>query len=206
MKGLHRIFPAAIVMALMLSCEGGVKKSSPANEKSTDEEQITVVAVDSMPTMEEVVGIVGDGSTMNYLEVITKDNNTLSVMISDTPVYGSLMAGQSVDVIYNEVEGDLIGCSVVNLSLLKSVWEQIDSKGNRLGLTLMPDGTVATENEDNGYKAWDLRDSAVIMSYKVKMHEYGTVEHADTFSIGILSNDTLQLLRGDEAVYFVRKP
>ena len=167
---------------------------------------ITIIPVD-LPKFQEVTGTVGDGTTMNYIELVTDKGDTLSLRKSGANVIGDLYVSQKVSVFYNTIDDEDVASVVVNLTQLRSKWAQVNSSGQELGMWLTSDGKVITDNTTEGYTQWEIRDGSFLLSHPVETQtrELGTVMKADTFTITALDNENLRIANRGVGYSFVRK-
>ena len=73
----------------------------------TDSDTIVVDTINN--TSKVVVGTVGEGTTMHMLELVT-DDDSLYYFDYENNVIGGLVAGDVVNVLYEETDGDFGGC------------------------------------------------------------------------------------------------
>ncbi len=195
MKKLY-IFFLSLICLSFYSCDwfktGGGDGVDSIDTASHD--TFTVIPVD-LPKFNEVQGTVGDGTSMNYLELITDKGDTLSLRTSGANFIGELYASQKVSVFYNTIDDEDVASVVVNLTQLRSKWAQVNSQDQDLGMWLTPEGKVLTDSTDVGYTRWEIRDGSFLLSYPVETQnrEIGTVLKSDTFTITRLDNERLEL-------------
>ena len=100
MKQLKYIFLFIIAPFVIAGCGG---KSS---QKADDVSQDTIAVVETVPDS-TIYGVVGDGTAMHTLQLITDVGDTLSFMLTDaddnsTIVLGGMLAGDRVAVMAYE--------------------------------------------------------------------------------------------------------
>lgn len=188
----------ALVCLSFYSCEwfktGGGEVTDSIDSASTTADTFNIIPVD-LPKFQEVRGTVGDGTSMNYLELVTEKGDTLSLRTSGANFVGDLYATQKVCVFYNTIEDEDVASVVVNLTQMMSKWAQVNSQGQELGMWLTPDGKVITDSTTTGYTQWEIRDGSFLLSHPVETQnrELGTVLKSDTFTITKLDNEQLQI-------------
>lgn len=106
---------------LLLSCE---EKKNPSQTP-----EVTVVPVHDLPSICEAHGTIGEGSSMNVIEFINDDGDTLYINKSGQDVMGGLVVGDELEVIYNVTKDDVFASVAVNLTSLQHIWSQRNSGG-----------------------------------------------------------------------------
>ena len=110
----------ALVAMLLLSCEEKKKDSTP---------DVTIVPVHEMPNICEAHGTIGDGSSMNVIEFVNDEGDTLYINKSGQAVMGGLVVGDELEVIYNVTKEDIYASVAVNLTALQHIWSQRGADG-----------------------------------------------------------------------------
>lgn len=174
------LFVAVLTLAL-LSCE---------EDKKVD--VVGIASLDSIPAIEEICGIVGEGTSMHALEllVVGEEENRMPdslYFFYEGNVVGGLQAGDQVAVLYSKVEGELVASLIVNMSSLEHLW-RVDGTGGKQNIEINDKGRISTYGMDNAYSQWSVALGQLILS--------GTNE-ADTFDISLLTNDSL-IIENDE--------
>ncbi len=208
MKKLPLCFMMLICLSFY-SCDwfktGGGEGTDSIDSTSTPD-TFNIIPVD-LPKFKEVTGTVGDGTSMNYLELIVENGDTLSLRTSGVHYIGDLYATQKVSVFYNTIDDEDVASVIVNLTQMQSKWAQVNRQGQELGMWLTPDGKVLTDSTAIGYTQWTIHDGSFLLSYPVETQnrELGTVLKSDTFSITHLDNEELQISSGNIGYIFKRE-
>ena len=197
MKKLVYLFAALTALTAVLSCEGNGKGDG-------EEDTLTILPVE-VPAMEEVRGRVGDGSSMNVLELITGDNDTVNIEISASIIAGGLMEGDEVDVIYTRLDSALVSTIAINVTTLQHLWTQRSSQGGTQSLEINPDGNATTYNMGNIiYDHWTLQDGQLLL-HSPRLPGVESSGYTDTFDILMLTADTLVLSTSEAQSIFWRE-
>lgn len=205
MKRLTNLMLSLICLSFY-SCDWKTNGSGQDQSDSIDTNAFSIISVE-LPRFMEVTGTVGDGTSMNSLELITEKGDTLLLNTTGTNFIGELYVGQKIDVFYNSIEDEDVASVVVNLTQMQSKWAQVNRMGEKVGMWLTPDGKVLTDSTDVGYTRWAICDGAIVLSYPIttETREMGTVFKADTFFITTLDNENLRIARGHVGYSFVRE-
>lgn len=138
-------------------------------------------------------GIIGDGTSMNSLQLVTDTGDTLVLSLMDasdnrTDVQGGLMAGDRVAVIAARCDGENVAEKVINLTSLLGKWTSIDKN-----FDILEGGTVQShiKAETRPWTTW-------------KIHNGNIVFNSDTFRINTLGADSLYLENAD-GIYLYRR-
>ena len=201
---MKNIKPLSFSFLLVLSaCTGGQTRNS---ESGVDSDSIALAEWKAENETHEVRGFVGDGSSMNYLEVITADtNDTLNIEISNTLIAGGVKAGDDIDVIYTQADGELVSSIAINVSSLEHLWTQPSSQGGTQSLEIDHDGHATTYNMPGiDYDRWSLLNGQLLLHSprKAGIEQSG---YTDTFDILMLTADTLVLGHHAEIKRFWRE-
>lgn len=182
---MKRLTLVAIPMAV--ACLFACKDSKP---KAAVPEVVedTIAAADH-----SVCGrLCGEGTSMNTLQLVTAQGDTLVFMLDDgnrhADVQGGLGDGDSM-VIVKAPDGakDALPAKVVNVTSLMGKWGSLERH-----FTLLADGTVqGNVREPRPYTRWTLFEGRLILSQ-------------DTFDIVQLGPDSLYLKQGDERIGYRR--
>ena len=182
-------------MALMLlSCEEKKKDPTP---------DVTIVPVHEMPSICEAHGIIGDGSSMNVIEFVSDDGDTLYINKSGQEVMGGLVVGDELEVIYNVTKEDVFASVAVNLTSLQHIWSQRGADGREQSLELNPEGRAATYNMSIDYDSWEVKNGLLLLHSPKKIGDESPAV-VDTFEIMQLTTDSLVLMNGDLVTEFER--
>ncbi len=193
MKKLSVILLA--LTTLLFSCE--------EKKKETSESDVKVVPIHEMPDICEAHGTMGEGSTMNVIEFINDDGDTLYINKNGQTVTGGLVVGDELSVIYNVMEGDAFASVAVNLTALQHIWSQRGADGREQSLELNSNGGAATYNMSINYDSWEVKDGLLLLHSPKKLGDE-TPAIVDTFEIMQLTTDSLVLMNGDLASEFER--
>ena len=173
------------VICLCYSCTGGKKK--PA------EPPITIVPIEEMPDIVEVNGIVGDGSSMNVLQLVKPDGDTIDILTSNQMVMGGLIVGNQVDVVYSLVDETPVAQLAVNTTALQHLWSQQAENGHLQSLELDSRGRASTYGMSVDYERWNVQDGFLLLQSPKKPGEERPAQ-VDTFQILLLTEDSLVLM------------
>ena len=185
----------ALAALLLLSCD---EKKNPAQTP-----EVTVVPVHDMPYIREEDGVIGDGSSMNVIEFINDDGDTLYINKSGQDVMGGLVVGDELEVIYNITKEDVFASVAVNLTSLQHIWSQRGVDGKEQSLELDSEGRASTYNMMVDYDSWEVKDGLLLLHSPRKLGDEGPAV-VDTFEIMQLTTDSLVLMNGDLVTEFAR--
>lgn len=197
-----------IVLSLLLGLIAFNSCTHGTNGNNDNNDSIKIELIDSIevPSINEIVGTVGDGTTMHVLEIIKDNGDTLYVVCPDRPLAeGSVEIGDKVDVIYNTDEnGENHIMTSINITALQHLWSQNDEDGQPQNLEIGENGRVTTYDMDVDYSAWSLADGKLLLHSPKKI---GSEEAAmtDTFEIMELSDEHLVLMHGNYVTSFTRE-
>jgi len=149
--------------------------------------------------------IVGDGTSMNELQVLTDSGDTLNISITyakDNGLQlGGLDAGERVAVMVKEEEGQKIATEVVNINSLLGIWLMPNPMDGSdfVGMVLKEGGIAESVNQSSlFYKSWKIFNGKLVL---VADHEGGgDFEEVDTFRIKALGPDSL-VIQGEEDLF-----
>ena len=184
-----------MVAALLFSCDG--KK---ANEK---ELEVEIKPLDEIPGIYEMRGTIGDGSSMNVLECISEDGDTIYIDINAQEITGGLHIGDEIDIIYNVTKDENVASVAVNLTSLQHLWTQRGSDGRRQSLELDSKGRATTYDMTVDYDSWEVKDGLLLLHSPNKPGEEKPAA-VDTFEIMQLTPDSLVLMNGNLMTEFER--
>lgn len=185
----------ALVALLLFACD---EKKNPAQTP-----EVTVVPVHDMPSICEAHGTVGDGSSMNVIEFINDDGDTLYISKNGQDVMGGLIVGDELNVIYNVTKEDIFASVAVNITSLQHIWSQRGADGREQSLELNPGGHAATYNMAVDYDSWEVK-SGLLLLHSPKKIASEVPAVVDTFEIMQLTPDSLVLMHGDLVTEFER--
>ncbi len=194
MKGYSIMF-LFIAGLIMCACDDQKKtKADPA---------VMVKPLDEIPGIFEAHGTVGSGTSMNMIEFINEDGDTIYLQANSQSVAGGVRVGDKLDVVYNVMEDANIVSVAVNMSSLMHVWNQKGSDGHDQSLELDDGGRATTYNMSVDYDAWTVENGQLLLHYpKSKLDEKAAP--ADTFDIMYVSTDSLVLMHGELMTEFER--
>ncbi len=185
MKLKSHICVFALTAAYILTSCGG-------NGKKTDNDSIKIVGVDSLPEIVEKEGIIGSGTSMNQLELITDKNDTVLITTNKEMVMGGVRAGDRISVIYYISKNENLANVAVNLTALEHVWTQIGLDGHRQSLELDANGVAVTYAMNVEYDRWELKNGFLLLHTPQKtVAEKNDI--VDTFQIMKLDDQELVL-------------
>lgn len=184
----------AIASAILLSaCNGCGEK-----EADVQPENPTTLTTS---TRNNITGVIGEGTTMNVLELVTLEGDTLNMEIGNDRFFGGKIAGDTVQVTYISVENQLISSTVVNLMTLRHVWAIHDeSQGVTKYLELDPNGRAhlfVDKRETNAYESWKLDDGFITLSSPA---DTAGISKVDTMEIQMLDTDTMTVTNGEKSL------
>jgi len=192
MKRLLFILP----LAILVGCTGGTQQP----QEHTSAEDSLSKTIEHWP--KEIRGTAGDGTSMNVIEVVTNDSDTLYITTPAQTVAGGIEAGDEVDIIYNANGDENTGVVAINISTLTKVWNHTNTLGAKQSIELCGNGDVNTWNMPApSYDSWKLEGGKLLMhSPAVLAKEIS--EHTDTFDILSLKRNELVLsLHSQEFIY-----
>lgn len=193
MKQLLFIF----TIALLAGCTGGTQQ---AQEQASTVDSLSEI-IEHGP--KEIRGTAGDGTSMNVIEVVATNGDTLYITTPAQMVSGGIEAGDEVDIIYNDNNDDEnTGVVAINISTLTKVWNHINTLGAKQSIELCSNGDVNTWNMPApAYDSWKLEGGKLLMhSPAVLAKEVG--EHTDTFDIlSLRKNELVLSLHNHEIIY-----
>jgi acyl carrier protein len=182
------VYIVAILAIVCVSCEIGSRNTA---EKEGEDTLATVESTELDET-KEVRGQVGDGSSMNMLELVTEQLDTLNIEIPGALVAGGVKVGDEVDVIYTKEYGSLTSSIAINVTALQHLWTQRSSQGTQ-SIEISPKGVAATYNMPNiEYDHWSILNGRLLLHspQKAGVESSG---YTDTLDILMLTADTLVL-------------
>ena len=192
MKQLLLVFP----LAFLVGCTGGTQQ---IQEQASAEDSLSEI-IEHGP--KEIRGTAGDGTSMNVIEVVATNGDTLYITTPAQMVSGGIEAGDEVDIIYNDNGDENTGVVAINISTLTKVWNHINTLGAKQSIELCSNGDVNTWNMPApAYDSWKLEGGKLLMhSPAVLAKEVG--EHTDTFDIlSLRKNELVLSLHNHEIIY-----
>lgn len=193
-KFVSNFFVLSLLLVAVSCVENNKQKGQ--EEKTADVEVNTPQDIHSVL---EVVGNIGDGTSMNVLELVKENGDTLDIVTTDAKVFGGLECGQKVDVFYNNFEDESGASMIINLTVLQNTWV-LDGNPNA-GFTIVDGGVVDTYNiKERNYNHWKIDMGALLMS-----SDYNGALKVDTFHLQTLSDDSLVITGGNSVLKMVRR-
>lgn len=192
MKQLLLVFP----LAFLAGCTGGTQQ---IQEQASAEDSLSEI-IEHGP--KEIRGTAGDGTSMNVIEIVATNGDTLYITTPAQMVSGGIEAGDEVDIIYNDNGDENTGVVAINISTLTKVWNHINTLGAKQSIELCSNGDVNTWNMPApAYDSWKLEGGKLLMhSPAVLAKEVG--EHTDTFDIlSLRKNELVLSLHNHEIIY-----
>lgn len=192
MKQLLLVFP----LAFLVGCTGGTQQ---IQEQASAEDSLSEI-IEHGP--KEIRGTAGDGTSMNVIEVVATNGDTLYITTPAQMISGGIEAGDEVDIIYNDNGDENTGVVAINISTLTKVWNHINTLGAKQSIELCSNGDVNTWNMPApAYDSWKLEGGKLLMhSPAVLAKEVG--EHTDTFDIlSLRKNELVLSLHNHEIIY-----
>ena len=186
------VFP----LAFLVGCTGGTQQ---IQEQASAEDSLSEI-IEHGP--KEIRGTAGDGTSMNVIEVVATNGDTLYITTPAQMVSGGIEAGDEVDIIYNDNGDENTGVVAINISTLTKVWNHINTLGAKQSIELCSNGDVNTWNMPApAYDSWKLEGGKLLMhSPAVLAKEVG--EHTDTFDIlSLRKNELVLSLHNHEIIY-----
>lgn len=181
--------PILFSLLLLSNCRCGKKAGNDVNSPEND----TVGQVENRDST--LWGRMGDGTTMNVLEFITDEGDTLylSKMSEETEQEGEMIGSvrNFTDRFAVTTRGEAVddGASLltcVNVSQLMGTWKTSD-----MVLSLYADGTAG--NGMANYSGWKVMNGKLVLAGKVNT-EYGETDRFDTLQILRLDEDSLLMV------------
>lgn len=161
------------------------------------------VEIDNTDRDSTIYGICGDASTMNVLQLITDNGDTLNLGLmaarDNNRMFGGYSVGDRMAVLVN---ADSTGAvHVINMSALLGDWVTEDALGGGtlVGLSIK-DGGIAERIYDNpiDFKSWRLVNGR--LEFLMSRDDDGDYEETESFDLLVLGPDSL-VYRADDDVY-----
>ncbi|MCD8237221.1 MAG: lipocalin family protein [Prevotellaceae bacterium] len=173
-------------------------------KKTQEKEDMVVLPMTEIPDIVETTGKVGDGTSMNVLELVEESGDTLLINVPVSTITGGAESGDDIDIIYTVASnGDMTASVVVNLTALQHLWTQPNGKGGMQSLELNSNGKAATYGMSIEYDSWKLENGMLLLhSPKIIGEEKGEI--VDTFHIMKLTDDELVLMSHEMESVFKR--
>ncbi len=184
----------ALVAILVVSCD---------LKKDPEKSDVKILPLKEIPGVYEAHGVIGENTSMNVLEFLNDDGDTLYINISNASIMGGCIVGNEVQLVYNVTENANIGTVAINLTSLQHLWGQKGADGQEQSLELNSNGRAATYDMSIDYNSWEVRDGLLLLHSPKKLGDESPAI-VDTFQIMELSEDNLVLMNGNLATEFER--
>ena len=181
---------------MLFSCDG----------KKTDVDtapEVDIIPLDEIPGIYEMHGTIGSGTSMNVLECVSDDGDTIYIDINAQEITGGLNVGDEIEIIYNVSKEENVASVAVNLTALQHLWTQRGSDGRRQSLELDSRGRATTYDMAVEYNSWEVKDGLLLLRSPMKPGEEKPAA-VDTFEIMRLTPDSLVLMNGNLMTEFER--
>lgn len=174
MKKILYVCCAFSMLTLLIGCKGNKPKPVIVADDSIQEDSVDV-------SDSTVYGVVGDGSAMHTLQLITDEGDTLEYFVDDeedlSPVMGGILAGDRMAVVGHKSDEELFVDKAINLTSLIGKWTSLDKNFE------IQEGGVVKNNvkaETNPWTRWKIVNCHLVLN-------------KDTFDIDNLGADSLYL-------------
>ncbi len=179
---MRQIFISMVACLLIVGC---TDKKEPA------------MAVDTSAVPEEkdstIYGVCGEGTSMNSVELITGQGDTLVFMKDvdavEDPVKGGMAVGDNLALMPGKrVDGEDMVQNVINLTSLLGKWTSLDKN-----FEIKDDGAVASSAsaESNQWHSWKIFNGKLLLG-------------RDTFNVYELTADSLYL-ENDKGIFTYKR-
>lgn len=195
MKKLSIILVALVMGLVVVSCED----KKPGGQKLP----VEIIPLDSIPGIFEAHGTIGDGTSMNVMEFVNDDGDTLYINVNGQAVMGGVNVGDEVEIIYSVSREENIATVAVNLTALQHLWTQRGADGREQSLELNSGGRASTYDMSIDYDSWQVQDGLLLLHSPKKLGDESPAI-VDTFEIMQLTTDSLVLMHGDLVTEFER--
>ena len=182
------IYIMCMMICFLCGCKG---KQKPESDTTVTKTKPTPVEV--TPKSVETRGIIGEGSSMNLMQLIEYDGDTLDIVTANQMVMGGLIVGDAVDVVYSLIGDNLVAQTAVNLTALQHLWSQHVGGGEKKSLEIDDKGLATTYNMSIQYDRWAVRNGLLMLSTPKKVGDEKPA-NVDTFQIMMLTEDSLVLM------------
>lgn len=183
-----------LAVVLLVACDG---------KKQAEVPDVKILPLDSIPGIYEAHGRIGEGTSMNMLEFISDDGDTIYVTMNDQMMRGGMRVGDEIEIIYNVSKDENRGAVAVNLTALQHVWMQKGADGKEQSLEMNPNGSAATYDMAVTYDSWEVKDGLLLLHSPKKIGDESPAI-VDTFEIMQLTADSLVLMNGNLVTEFER--
>lgn len=184
MKQVWRVMGMALIVMLMVNCNG--KKNSPNSEGEVGAKEAEIP--DST-----IYGVCGSGTSMHSLELITDQGDTLTYIVNNDDsvsiLKGGLLTGDRMAVVgFKNEYGEMQASQVINITTLLGRWTSIDKN-----FEIQEGGVVASsvKAESNPWTTWKITNCKLVLN-------------TDTFDIDKLGADSLYL-ENSQGIYVFKR-
>ena len=185
-------------MCIAIAATFAACKKKKQSEAATTHPAVSVVPIETIPDFIETHGLIGDGSSINVMQLIEEDGDTLELIISDQIVMGGLIVGDEAYAIYNIIDESPVAQSAINLTALQHLWSQNTDEGTK-SLEIDSRGRATTYNMSIQYDHWTVQDGVLLLSSPRKVGDEKPAD-VDTFQIMMLTEDSLVLMANSAAM------
>lgn len=185
----------AFVALALFSCEE--KKKEPQKPP------VEIRVLDEIPSIVEAHGTIGEGSSMNVMEFLGDDGDTVYIRVPGQAVMGGVRVGDEVQVVYNVSDEDIFASVAVNLTSLQHLWSQRGADGREQSLELNSGGRAATYNMTIDYDSWEVQAGQLLLHVPKRIGDEAPAV-VDTFEIMQLTSDSLVLMNSEFMTEFER--
>lgn len=182
MKHTFTIILAFFIAMIIAGCKGKTE-----NNKNTLADSIVSTVNDTA-----LYGVIGEGTTMNVLELLSDGGKTLEFEIDpdgESQVIGGLYAGDRVTLTFQDNgEGTKTVTRLVNLTSILGWWTSLDRN-----FRLQEDGVIESSgiSETHPYTHWAMSNTQIILN-------------TDTFDVLQLGPDSMSL-ENSEGIYVYKR-
>jgi len=189
-----------IAIVILLAVLIAVFYYNSTTNSGSSNDTITTVRQDTLSGVVELQGTIGDGTSMNELEIINSNGDTVYITVPGELVKGEINPGDCVDVVFYANEDENLATTVINVSSLCHVWST-KKDGLNQSLELDDKGVAITYNSNVDYCNWQLKNGCLILK---KSRPIGSEkkEEADTFDIMKLTDSQLVIMNGQEETVY----
>ena len=177
--------------------------SCEEKKKEQPKPPVEIRTLEELPNIVEAHGIIGEGTTMNVMEFISDECDTVYIRVPGQAVMGGIHVGDEVKVIYNISKDDVYASVTVNLTSLQHLWSQRGANGCEQSLELNSGGRAATYNMSVDYDSWEVKAGQLLLHVPKRIGDEAPAV-VDTFEIMQLTSDSLVLMNGDFMTEFER--
>ena len=139
-------------VAMLTSCVSGTTEQGDDSDSTSVDSTATVMSA-------ELMGMVGDGTSMNSIELVC-DNGDTAYVTPDCDVKGGLLCG---DIVYVQCDLNTFeASSVINMTSLSHLWA-VDGTDGKQHLELDSQGTANAFNMDQTCDHWNIENGQLVL-------------------------------------------